>query len=810
MNNTVGQGIEQESPQIDLPQPSRSQERPELNKQAVSVLVTLRDGRSFKGDLVRYVPSESKIHIVSVKNGLISPVPIHKVKRMVFTESRPMILEDEPLGNNNAAVTLPQERQEFYIRYKDGTEERNETMSHVTDLHGIHFFVAEPYYCYTHLFVPHDAVENYRIGPLLGDALLQRNKLTAEQLEKSLVEQESLRQQRLGDYLTAQSVVTLADLESALKHQASAPNVRLGEALLQDGIITEMQLEEALQKQGADRHIPLGVILLDMGAVSKIELQKTLANKLGIPFVDLRKFTIQDGVSRLIPESLVRRLRIVPLCVYQSKIVVATENPLDRAPLTELQFHCKKYVEPVMAAPEDISWAIDKSYRQDISAFTSEMDGELNALDEGPDIQEVSDSDNVLVKFVNKMIVDAYSQGASDIHIEPYAGKQSTIIRFRKDGALKPYTELPASYRNALVSRLKIMCDLDISERRKPQDGKINFSRYGAKKVELRVATLPTSGGLEDVVMRILANSTPLPIEQLMLSKDNLASTQKLVSKPYGLFLVCGPTGSGKTTTLHSILGYINTTERKIWTAEDPVEITQRGLRQIQVNPKIGLTFAAAMRAFLRADPDVIMVGEMRDKETAATGIEASLTGHLVFSTLHTNSAPESVVRLLDMGMDPFNFADALLGVLAQRLAKRLCPSCKEAYEPDESEIEALFEEFVADLVEEHGDGVDKGLLREQIVGGWFANYSQGGRLALYRARGCDDCDHGGYKGRIALHELLTGSQAIKRLIVAKATVLEIVCTAYKEGMRTLKQDGIEKIWQGHTDIRQVRAVCVK
>ena len=295
-------------------------------------------------------------------------------------------------------------------------------------------------------------------------------------------------------------------------------------------------------------------------------------------------------------------------------------------------------------------------------------------------------SDNQLVKFVNKVIVDAYHQGASDIHIEPMPGKAKTGIRFRIDGSLMPYIEVPAAYRDAMVARLKIMCDLDISEKRKPQDGKIKFKKFGPLDIELRVATLPSAGGVEDVVMRILSAGEPIPLDKLGLTPHNMARLVATVSKPYGLFYVCGPTGSGKTTTLHSILKSLNTPDTKIWTAEDPVEITQKRLRPVQVNKKAGIDFALVMRAFLRADPDIIMVGESRDKETVSMGVEASLTGHLVFSTLHTNSAPESITRLLDMGMDPFNFADALLGILAQRLAKRLC-NCKEAYTPDYPEL---------------------------------------------------------------------------------------------------------------------------
>ncbi|CAN1507833.1 PulE Type II secretory pathway, ATPase PulE/Tfp pilus assembly pathway, ATPase PilB [Methylophilaceae bacterium] len=419
-------------------------------------------------------------------------------------------------------------------------------------------------------------------------------------------------------------------------------------------------------------------------------------------------------------------------------------------------------------------------------------------------------ADNELVKLVNKIVVDAYNQGASDIHIEPYPEKGKTQIRFRKDGTLVNYIEVPASYRNALCARIKIMCDLDISEKRRPQDGKIKFKKYGPLDIELRVATIPSAGGMEDIVMRILSAGKPIPLDELGLSDWNNQQLKSLISKPYGLFFVCGPTGSGKTTTLHSALGYINTPETKIWTAEDPVEITQKGLRQVQVNKKAGLDFSTIMRAFLRADPDVIMVGEMRDKETVATGIEASLTGHLVFATLHTNSAPESVVRLLDMGMDPFNFADALLGILAQRLAKRLC-ECKQPYQASLDEMQLLVQEYSEELKNTAAWQRDPQASEQAVLDGWQQAYADGQRqFTLYRPGGCDKCNGTGYKGRLGLHELMLGSDAVKKNIQERARVADIVATALDEGMRTLKQDGIEKVLLGLTDMHQVRAVCIK
>jgi type II secretory ATPase GspE/PulE/Tfp pilus assembly ATPase PilB-like protein len=403
---------------------------------------------------------------------------------------------------------------------------------------------------------------------------------------------------------------------------------------------------------------------------------------------------------------------------------------------------------------------------------------------------EIDETDSGIVKLCNQIIIDGYNKGASDIHVEPYGKTTPTVVRLRIDGDCHKYLEIPPTHRNAVVQRFKIMSKLDIAEKRKPQDGKIRF-KGPMGTIELRVATIPTAGGNEDVVMRILAASKPLPIDRMGFSDRNLAEFKTILSKPYGICLVVGPTGSGKTTTLHSGLGFINTVDMKIWTAEDPVEITQAGLRQVQVHPKIEFTFAVAMRAFLRADPDVIMVGEMRDHETAATGIEASLTGHLVFSTLHTNSAPETITRLLDMEIDPFNFADALLGILAQRLVRTLCKDCKQEYGPTQEEFAELMEEYGLEYWDKLG-----------------IRYTP--EFKLFRPKGCAKCGNSGYKGRMGIHELLVATDEMKRKIQKREPIEELRKQAQRDGMTTLLQDGIQKVVKGFTDFKQVRAVCMK
>ena len=402
----------------------------------------------------------------------------------------------------------------------------------------------------------------------------------------------------------------------------------------------------------------------------------------------------------------------------------------------------------------------------------------------------IDENDSLIVRLTSHLITEADRLGASDLHLEPCLGKKDMNIRFRVDGTCFTYTRLPAAYRRALVSRIKIMANLDIAERRKPQDGKIRFKLNAHRSIELRVATLPTAGGNEDAVLRLLSTKEPMPLEGMDFRPDTLQTIKMLAEKPHGIFLCVGPTGSGKTTLLHAILKHINTEERKIWTAEDPIEITQEGLRQLQIHPKIGLTFATAMRAFLRADPDVIMIGEMRDKETADIAIEASLTGHLVFSTLHTNSAVETVIRLLDLGCDPFNFADAMLGVLATRLCKRICTACKEAYCPSQEEYDDLLE----------GQGTAHGT----------PGLPELHAVQLFRGVGCEQCHRSGFHGRVPVHELLVGTDPIKQLIQSRARTADVLGAAICNGMQTLLGDGIRKVLQGVTTYRQVRAVATK
>src|SRR5258706_2013860 len=591
------------------------------------------------------------------------------------------------------------------------------------------------------------------------------------------------------------------------------------EYLVVDNIIAAGELELANRAaRGKNKNVE--EILVDEFQVKHAAMRAALAKFFGVEYEPFKQDRIKPpDLLKNIKRDYAEANHWLPLEDSKAGVVVMSTDPerVKSSRMVENVFPRSKVVFKV-TTEKDFKLTLDHFCGAEMMGSNESIGDLLSSLDEeeeggiaGGGADEVSAAaDNELVKLVNKIIVDAYNQGASDIHVEPLPGKGKTGIRFRKDGTLNNYIEVPAAYRNPLVTRLKIMCDLDISEKRKPQDGKIKFKKFGPLDIELRVATIPTAGGVEDIVMRILAAGEPIPLEKMGFTARNLDELQKTVSKPYGLFFVCGPTGSGKTTTLHSVLKYLNTPDTKIWTAEDPVEITQKGLRQVQVNKKAALDFAVVMKAFLLADPDIIMVGKMRDKETTGTGIEASLTCNLVFASLHSYSSPESIIRLLDMGMDPFNFADALLGILAQRLAKRLC-SCKQTYTPEPAELTAFIREYCEELMNTARFKLDPKGSMEAVYKDWIKTYGNDkGQLTFYKSVGCDKCGNTGFKGRCGLHELLIANDPLKKLIAERSRVSELIATALEEGMRTLKQDGMEKRLLGMTSMKEVRSVCIK
>ena len=766
----------------------------------------LRDGKAVQGMLGSMNVEIGMLEIHNANEGMSSVgISFGNLKWIELTHPVTLKSGATVVNEANGIFSAPELR-DIQIDFTDGETMQGKTFGMLETGRGIYLYLELTEGRYLRRFIPSDVIRHYSTGEPLGKLLMDVKAASAQEVAEGLDQQKKLRDRPLGEYLKSEEVISGEQLDQVLQQLRHQPALKLGEALMKAGIVDETQIQQALEQQKHNRKRALGEILIDMGVVERATVNQLLARKMGIPYIKLAQFNIDPNVVKLVPEKVASKYSLMPLCVVDHRIFIAMENPLLNEALNEVRFHAKKTAEPVMASADEIKDAIRSFYG---TAHFDDLASELAvALDSGEDqaeSSELSENDTILTRMLNKTILDAHQQGASDIHIETYPGKKHSIIRFRKDGNMVHYFDLPANFRNAIVSRIKIMANLDISEKRRAQDGKIDFSQFGPARIELRVATIPTTNGLEDVVLRILNAGKPIPLDKIRLSENNLAQLQAISQRPHGMLLVCGPTGSGKTTTLHSVMSYINTPERKIWTAEDPVEITQDGLRQVQTHAKIGWTFAAALRAFLRADPDVIMVGEMRDHETSQIGVEASLTGHLVLSTLHTNSAAESVVRLLDLGLDPFNFSDALLGVLGQRLARALCPACKKPHAATTEEIESLVQEYCESFENVGYPAPD----RQALLDDWKHRFTDGkGTLTLYSAVGCKDCDKSGYRGRIGVHELLVNSPTVKHLIQTRASVTDIQAAAFENGMRTLKQDGIEKVLQGLTDIKMIRAAC--
>jgi type II secretory ATPase GspE/PulE/Tfp pilus assembly ATPase PilB-like protein len=797
---------------------------PTVSHVPLACVIEQVNGSATAGRVMHFNPAAGLVHVQVAASR--SAIPLRFDQLRCLRLAQPLQpLDYDPTDTMPLALT-ERSAMPYRISMNSGKAMEGQTITHEETAFGL--FLFEPVDAngaVRRVFVPRQAYRKVDFGLRMGEALVEQKAATPEQVRAALNAQEQLRNQRLGEMLLVRQLITSKELNAAIESQARMPVVRIGQALKALGFINDAQLEEALGQQKKDRGMPLGELLVRAGTITRADLQTALARKMGYPLVDVALFPIEAEALQRLPYVVAARLMVMPLMMRDGRLVVALEDPTQRRAIDEIEFVAGCKTIPVLARANTLNEALLSSLYEKAGVTVGPARGEAGAaLDFEPEeaskllatleqeveqgglevdeSRAIEQSDNSLVRLINSMILEAQSQGASDIHIECAPGREKVKVRFRKDGEMRPYLELPPTYRNSLIARIKIMCDLDISERRKPQDGKIAFGRFvPGNKLELRVATIPTNNNCEDAVMRLLASAKPLPLDQIALNPLNLERLKFAVARPYGMVLCVGPTGSGKTTTLHSAMGYINTPERKIWTAEDPIEITQEGLRQVQVNPKIDWTFARALRAFLRADPDVIMVGEIRDSETAAIAIESSLTGHLVLSTLHTNSAAETVTRLLDMGMDPFNFADALLAVLAQRLVRRVCSGCVETRDATPAEVEELLNDYYQPFVE-----LENAPAKDAVLADWIKRFGHDGRLRHFHGRGCAKCDNTGLKGRAGLHELMRMTPTIRRLIQTGARAEQLLHAALDDDMRTLRQDGIEKVLAGITTIGEVRA----
>lgn len=755
------------------------------------LIIKFLSGREEQVNLLRpFHPRDSQLHVELVRNAEEIEVPLEDLCFIMVLDSSgwqlppkegELVEHIETTTGNSFDLRVPAQN------YKSG----------------FYAFPIDPNASYRNIFFLNHGIRQRREERPLSDILEERGWLQENIIHEVLDEQEKLRNRKVGEILAEKSDLPTEQIEDLVIQVQDRPDchqVRIGDLLIQAGLISREDVEAAIEAQSSGKRKRVGELLIEKGLITEEQLLVALSAKFRMPIIDLSTLTPAPRALDALSKNMVRQLKVFPISLENRSLTVATSDPTDPTIGDNLRFFTNLSIDFVAAPASEISEAIEKYYgetgdedKSQIANLLGELSNEKidveDDMEEGID-SSVKETDSQIITLVNHILLDGFRKGASDIHFEPGPGNLPLQIRYRIDGICTVAHQIASSHKRAMISRIKIISKLDIAERRKPQSGKIVI-RSDRRKIEYRVETTPTAGGQEDAVLRILSSSQPLRIKELSFSENNLNTFGEMLGKPYGIILCVGPTGSGKTTTLHSALSEINTPERKIWTAEDPIEITQAGLRQVQINPKIGFTFDQALRSFLRADPDVIMIGEMRDAETAKIAIEASLTGHLVFSTLHTNSAPETVVRLIEMGMDPYNFANALIGVLAQRLARRLCKHCRQAYQPTAEELEKLQHYYGQDYYRAHGLPSDPE------------------KITLYRTKGCEECSKTGYRGRIAIHELLANSEALRRAIKSDMILEDMRDLAVENGMRTLMMDGIKKVLAGHTDLEQVLRVCM-
>jgi len=628
----------------------------------------------------------------------------------------------------------------------------------------------------------------------LGQILIKQKILTEQNLSRVLDIQQRNKKNRFGDYLVENYSFRRDEIEATLKEAKSNPefskSARIGEILISSGITNREQVNTALINQKKTKNEKIGSLLIKNGLISEAQLLPVLAQKLRVPLLDLEEKPPSANALKTLPQKIATRMGVVPVEFRDKTIVVATTDPTDLVAERYLRFITGCTVKMALASSKQIFDVQRRAFdwgRRKTDERLGEGIGEVEVIGGEKEGNTIRETDPTVIKLVNKVLLTSIGNVATHIHFEPGSGNLK--ISYRTNGEYHLVYETPETFRKAVLARLKAMANLDISECKKPQSGKI-LLQSNNMKLEYWIETTPTVEGQEDAVLRVVANSKPLPLYKLGLSDDNLKKFKGLLNKPNGIVLSVGPKKSGKTTSIHAALKEIATPKRKIWTVEDPVEIIQPGLRQVQINHQTGLTFSHVLQSFIRADPDIIMIGEIDDASTARIAIDASLNGRLVFGTLETSNAAETVNRFIQLGLKPTDFAEAMLAILAQRLVLKLCIFCKEAYSPDFHEYEELTRSYGLELSQ-----LDK-----------IPTYSDD--LLLMRKKGCLKCKGTGYLGQTGIHELLVFTDPLSRLIANRQDVSDMCRMSAKENMRLLRMDGIQKVFQGITSYDQVAKVC--
>ncbi len=727
---------------------------------------------------------------------------------------------------------------EYQLQRHDGSVHSGLTSGYVETPFGLFTFTPlDDRGTLERVFIPRESFVSMRLADHV-QPLTTRGSLTTAAADDPARSPPALtRTLKLDDYLADAAVVTRGQLMLALDHQSKMPAIRVGEALLRLGYVSETQLQQALAEQSGRSAKPLGELLIQAGALTRRDLNTALARKMGYPVVDVTRFPIENTALEKIPLSTARRLMVLPLLARGELTVVASPDPTRREFLEELEFLLHGRVIATLGDEDQISQTITLAYDRlsqgnwqpdadadadaasNPASITDLLEGlELHGSGKPPTLHSGNDKpamagessptvdvESTVLRLVNTMITEAASSGATDIHVEVPPDGAKVRLRFRKDGRLEPFLTVPHSYRAALVARLKTMANLDVLEHCKPQDGRIDFHKHSPQlQLQLRMLTIPTANGLEDVVLKLLPAALPcrpLAMDQLDLSPDNLEGLHQAVNQAHGMVLCVGPAASGKATTLHAVLASLGSPERKIWSAQANLDILQPDARQVQVNPHIGWTFAAALRSFLQADADILMADELPDAETVHVAVEAALTGHLLLSTLPTHSATETVRRLTDMGVSPFSLADALQAVLAQKQVGRFCMTCRSSEVASPADIDKLLDDYLQAFPDTRRPA------RQVLLANWTRQFGINGALHTYHAAGCSDCEGSGMPRRLGLHELMRISPGLRRLIQAGASAQDLVHAAFEDDtFRTLRQDGIVKVLAGLTSMDQVWA----
>jgi len=749
------------------------------------------------------------------------PVPLDTAKR------RRKVSDDEVLSGGIPSefpsdwASLGQHpRQPYKVYWVGGGCLEGETIGHVEHVLGLFVFPpVDSQGSVLRRFYPRSAFERYELGAPIGQVLVAQQVATSAQVDEALQAQDQLRKRRLGEILLARQIVTSEQLLAALDKQARMPMVRLGDALVALGHLSGEQLHEALKQQQADRVVPLGELLVQRGLVSTLQLQEALARKMGYPLVDVSRYPLPKKCLRLLPADLAQRLCALPLGTRGGRLVVAMPDPTRAADVETLQKAAGVPLIPVLGDPQALCEAVQRAYPQAAAVAPTSPTQDVVGAEHPEQMAEAALHAAVSAlrpvpsapapeaearAALVRLLQHALHCGGSDLHVEVRSTDAPLQVQLRRDGRLEPLEDLPANWYGPLLHWVKNLAGLDPMQRSCAQTGNIALSRLlpaPAPRADLQVSTIPTYQGLEDLVLRLPLRLALRKPEHLGWEAADLTRVMPLLERPSGLILVAGPARAGRTSTLHTLLSQLGT-ERKIWTVEERLEIIQNGLRQTELRPRAGWTAADALRGLAAADPDVVMVGDLRDGEAARLAVDMAASGRLVLAGVSARNAADAVVRLLDQGVDANQLADSLLGVNAQRLLRRVCRHCRMSRPAKDTEIEDWLGAYMDHALTEDPDG-----LRKALQADWLARRGREGKLRRYVGQGCDKCQGTGLRHRVAVHELLVGSRELRRLIRASAPAWHLQRQAQKDGMQTLRQDAIEKLLAGLTVPEELRGL---